>query len=226
MTVSRPARRSRIPPSRRPARHEWSVAGNLRPSRADRPTQQLSFRSATHYGCNCAHQREGHLRQAQGDRLRLVSVGLAHGDLAFQVARTPPRHIRLQLPPQANSRPAPWVREIARRIGGAASTISRELHRNAATRQRVSGLPGHDRAVACRSACPPPEGGQARRQRGLKTVRARPGVREGHHDRRPGGGRSGNPLDRASARPPTASTVGHLVEPRADRQPPADRFSR
>jgi hypothetical protein len=58
------------------------------------------------------------------------------------------------------------VREIARRIGRAASTISRELHRNSDP-QRVSGLPGHDRAVAYRSACPPPEAGQARRQRGL-----------------------------------------------------------
>src|SRR5205823_8112528 len=54
------------------------------------------------------------------------------------------------------------VREIARRLKRAPSTISRELRRHA---QRRSGVPGHDRAMARRPIRPPSEGGQAGDQR-------------------------------------------------------------
>jgi hypothetical protein len=55
------------------------------------------------------------------------------------------------------------VREIARRIGRSASTISRELRRNAATRGGGLGVSGHDGAVACRAALAASEAGQVGR---------------------------------------------------------------
>ena len=66
VAVARPARLARILPSRRPARHGIPSpgAGSLRPCRADRRTQQLSSRSASHYAYSGAHQREGHRQQA------------------------------------------------------------------------------------------------------------------------------------------------------------------
>ena len=68
------------------------------------------------------------------------------------------------------------VREIARRLGRAPSTISRELRRNAATR---GGYLDYRATTAQRHADrrPSPEAGQTRRQRGVEAVRARPAGR-------------------------------------------------
>ena len=64
------------------------------------------------------------------------------------------------------------VREIARRVGRAASTISRELHRNAGQRQQPFRLPRLDGAVACRTSGVPAEGEQAGQQRSAARARA------------------------------------------------------
>src|SRR3954462_1250819 len=82
------------------------------------------------------------------------------------------------------------VRETARRLGRAASTISRELRRNAATRSggleyRATTAQWHAhragrgvefaspaREVACRAGGPPPETGEAGCERGAAGVRA------------------------------------------------------
>ncbi len=53
------------------------------------------------------------------------------------------------------------MQEIGRRLGRAASTISRELDRNAATHGGKMGLSGDDRSVACRSLSPSPQTGEA-----------------------------------------------------------------
>ena len=66
------------------------------------------------------------------------------------------------------------VREIARRIGRAPSTISRELRRNAATRSGEVELPGGGGAVEGRAGRSPPEERQARRQ--CAASRLRPGT--------------------------------------------------
>ena len=64
------------------------------------------------------------------------------------------------------------VREIARRLGRSASTISRELRRNASTRTLSLGVSGDDGAVARRATREPPEGREARRERRAARVRA------------------------------------------------------
>src|SRR5215207_7935298 len=100
------------------------------------------------------------------------------------------------------------IREIARRLGRAESTISRELRRNAAT--RGGGLS--------------PEAGEACDHRGAADVCAGAPVWRSRH---PGRGRCGwagrgleGPPARASAAPP----VGQGVEPGANLPAPADRL--
>src|SRR5258705_5315295 len=71
------------------------------------------------------------------------------------------------------------VREIARRLARAPSTISRELRRNAATRARLR-VPGDDGAVARGSRRAPAEVGEARGQCYAAAVRAGAVGRHGH----------------------------------------------
>ena len=75
------------------------------------------------------------------------------------------------------------VREIARRLGRAASTISRELRRNAATRGGGLEYRATHRAVACRAGGAPPEAGEAGGQRGAADVCAGPAGRRGRSPR-------------------------------------------
>src|ERR687887_1500650 len=67
------------------------------------------------------------------------------------------------------------VRGIARRLGRSASTISRELRRNASTRSH---------SVAYRATAEPPEGLEARQQREVAVVRAGPSRRRDRQARR------------------------------------------
>ena len=118
------------------------------------------------------------------------------------------------------------VREIARRIGRAASTISRELRRNAATRggdldYRATTAQWHADRRARRPKLAKLATNEALRQYVQDRLSGKVTTADGQAVAGPD-----TPLDRASARPPTASTVGHLVEPRADRPPSADRFPR
>ena len=115
-------------------------------------------------------------------------------------------------------------REVARRLGRAASTISRELRRNAATprwRPRVS---RNDGAMACRAISSPAKAGEACAQQGTANVC---GGTIGRCGRRSGWGSCSRPdcaLERPPARTTKASTVGKRLEPRADRSPPAGRL--
>src|SRR3954465_3223561 len=71
--------------------------------------------------------------------------------------------------------------------------------------QRRSGVPGHDRAMACRPIRPPSKTGQAGDQRAAAAVRAGP-ARRAHHRPEPG---SGGPAPRAVEGPPAAGAGGH-----------------
>ena len=66
------------------------------------------------------------------------------------------------------------VRDIARRLRRAPSTVSRELRRNAATRSGGPGVSGVDCAVAQRPTCQAPEDSQAGRERSAEELRAGP----------------------------------------------------
>ena len=118
------------------------------------------------------------------------------------------------------------VREIARRLRRAASTISRgrtQCVRPAQRRhtRRRPGLPGHHRAVARRAGRPPPKAGEVGHQRGAADVCAGPA---GRCHRRPGRGRgsgAGRALEGPPARASAASAVGQGVEPTADCPTPA-----
>jgi DNA-binding CsgD family transcriptional regulator len=115
------------------------------------------------------------------------------------------------------------VREIARRLKRAPSTISRELRRNAATRSG-SGVPGHDRAMARRPLRPPSQTGQAGDQRAAAALRAGPARRSYHPPERGGGARVRRAVEGAPARAAAGPTVGHGLEPGTDRPPPAARL--
>jgi hypothetical protein len=89
------------------------------------------------------------------------------------------------------------VREIARRLERTASTISRELRRNAASR---GGDLDYRATTARRAICPPPKAGQA--EPGAAAVR--PGS-SGRHGRRPGrggGSRAGRDVEGPPSRAP------------------------
>jgi putative transposase len=73
------------------------------------------------------------------------------------------------------------VREIARRVGRSPSTISRELRRNASTPSHWVGVSGDDRAMACRTACQPAQGGQDCCEHGAARLRAGSPGRGDHH---------------------------------------------
>jgi hypothetical protein len=111
------------------------------------------------------------------------------------------------------------VREIARRMGRSASTISRELRRQRRDPKRRVGVSGHDRAVACRPAGSAPQAGQARRQPEVARVRAKAAGRRDRDARWHGGAGSGGALDRAPSRTPQGPPLGQVVESGADREP-------
>jgi len=91
---------------------------------------------------------------------------------------------------------------------------------------RPSGLPGLDRTVACRPARPAPQDRQARRERPAAAVRAGPARRHRQRPRRQPGAGPGGALDRSPSRPAQGPTLGHFLEPAADRQPAAGRLPR
>ena len=116
------------------------------------------------------------------------------------------------------------MREVARRLGRAASTISRELRRNAATRSGSPGVSRDDRAMACRAICSPPKAGEACAQRGIANLC---GGTIGRVRRRSEWGscsRPGCALERPPAWTAEASAVGKRLEPGADCSPLASRL--
>ena len=117
------------------------------------------------------------------------------------------------------------VREIARRLGRAASTISRELRRNAATRgggleYRATTAQWHAERAA-------------RRPKPAKLA-VNAALRQYVQDRLAGmvvapGGRwspAGRAVEGPPARAAAGAAMGHGVEPGADRSAPAARLSR
>ena len=98
------------------------------------------------------------------------------------------------------------VREIARRLERAPSTISRELRRHAQWR---SGIPRHNRAMARRSIRPPSEAGQAGDQRSAAPLRAGAAGRCGRRPERGDGPRAGCDLEGSPTRASAGPTMGH-----------------
>ena len=118
------------------------------------------------------------------------------------------------------------VREIAQRLGRSPSTISRELRRNAATRgggleYRASTAQWHADRRALRPKAAKLAANDALRQyvqdRLAGTITARDGMAV------PGPEVS---VDRSPARAPSATTMGDLMEPGADREQTPGRFPR
>ena len=105
------------------------------------------------------------------------------------------------------------VRDIARRLRRAPSTISRELRRNAATRGGRVEYRATTAQMARRAARQPSQDRQAGGQRGPARIRAGSSGRHDHPSRRCAGARARHSLDRPSPRPPSGSTLGHGVEP-------------
>jgi len=102
------------------------------------------------------------------------------------------------------------LREIGRRLGRDASTVSRELDRNAATHG------GRQRSMACGSIGPASQADQACAECRLAYLCGRPVIRC-----------CGGPelRSRSSARPAQGWAMGESLEPRADCPTFANRFS-
>ena len=116
------------------------------------------------------------------------------------------------------------IREIACRLGRAASTISRELRRNAATRgggleYRASTAQWHAERVARR-----PKRATPCDHRGAADVCAGAPVWRSCHPRRGRCGWAGCGLEGPPARASAAPPVGQVVEPAANLSAPADRL--
>ena len=90
--------------------------------------------------------------------------------------------------------------------------------------QRRSGVPGHDRAMACRPLRPPSEVGQAGDQRAAAAVRAGPARRCHHRPERRGGARARRAVEGPPAWATAGPALGHGVEPGTDRPPLAARL--
>ena len=107
------------------------------------------------------------------------------------------------------------VREIARRIGRAASTVSRELRRNAATRSGGSEYRATTGAVACRTRVATPEGGEAGNERHSAPICGRSPFRPRHSSRRQADHNLAYDLEEAPPWPAPDAAVGTGLEPRA-----------
>src|SRR3954447_9009149 len=119
------------------------------------------------------------------------------------------------------------VREIARRIGRAASTVSRELRRNAATRGGQLEYRASGRAVEGRTGRPPTQVRQAGRHPAAARLRPERAGRTGAPPRRHAGARSGHGGMEGTEQAPTSrSALGDGVEPGADRPPVAGGLPR
>jgi predicted transcriptional regulator len=116
------------------------------------------------------------------------------------------------------------IREVARRLRRTASTISRELRRNAATRSGRPGVSRDDSAMACQAICSPLKAGEACAQRGIADLC---GGTIGRRRRRSEWGscsRPGCALERSPTWTAEASAVGKRLEPGADCSPPIGRL--
>ena len=120
---------------------------------------------------------------------------------------------------------AQWhgVREIARRLGRAPSTISRELRRHALRRPGVS---SHNRAVARRSFRPASEAGEAHAPRSPPAVCAGAAGRPRRGAERDGGSRARRDVEGSPPRAPAGPALGDGLEPGTDRSALAGRLSR
>ena len=108
------------------------------------------------------------------------------------------------------------VREIARQLERAPSTISRELRRNAATR---NGKLQYRATVAqCKA--------ERSAQRQVESVCSRAACRNPTGRARQGATGPASVLERAPAWPAHRSTLEHQLEPAADQSPIATRFPR
>lgn len=116
------------------------------------------------------------------------------------------------------------IREIARQLARSASTISRELRRNAASRRRRLGVSRDSCAVAFRSRGATSQACQIGAQCCIEGVCRRPTGRQGRHAGGQVGGCPYGGLEGTPARTAKASTVGACMEPGTDLSPPADRF--
>ena len=90
------------------------------------------------------------------------------------------------------------VRELARRLGRAPSTISRELRERRGDPPRRLRAPRHDRAMARRSGCPPAQEVEACKQRDAALLRGGP---PGGPDRTVGRHRGARPTGRLDEAP-------------------------
>jgi len=115
------------------------------------------------------------------------------------------------------------VREIARRLGRAPSTISRELRRHALRRPGVS---SHNRAVARRSFRPASEAGEAHAPRSPPAVCAGAAGRPRRGAERDGGSRARRDVEGSPPRAPAGPALGDGLEPGTDRSALAGRLSR
>ena len=102
------------------------------------------------------------------------------------------------------------MREIARRLGRAPSTISRKLKTSCGDEEWRPRVPGDHCAVARGAGGPPPEGGEARDERGAAGLRA---GAAGGPCRRPGrgrGSRASRALEGTPARAAAEPSMGYL----------------
>jgi transposase-like protein len=116
------------------------------------------------------------------------------------------------------------MRAVARRLGRAASTISRELRRQRCDPKRRSGVSLDHSAVACRAICSPPKAGEACAQLNIACLRGATIGRRRRHSERGSCTRPGCALERPPAWTAEASAVGKRLEPGADCSPPAGRL--
>ena len=119
------------------------------------------------------------------------------------------------------------VREIARRLKRSPSTISRELRRNASTREYPPRLQGLDGAVACRTS----GSSDPRWPSWSRTPELRDYVQErlSGQVKSPKGravGPRGSEVEGTEQAPPGRSALGQGLEPRADLQAAPGRFPR